>query len=475
VTGANGTPGDAALEVLRDRDVFLWPDFDEPGRKHMTRIAERIAGTARSVRVLTLGERPGDDAVDFFERGGTTERLDQLLSDSQQWVNPDGAEDSATSGHHPDSKATRIPTAFRRPAEILTAIPRPRCRFLVPAFPTITAATRGGFPTGIVVVIVGWPDAGKTGLGTQIVLHIAMHYECVAVIFAPDGGQEATAIRIGGLLGIDQDKLEAREAAAVAELDELLRERRIFIVDDTQEGMAYENVRSHAETIRPDLPHIYLVDSAQEALATEDSDELDERHRVIDLMRSAYRTAEANPIPSTVFVTSQSTGLAFTPAKKGDRTPRMGAPAESKKVSYLCHMMIALEGDPSREPDFGSATVVKSKLRGPKPTFGLRVDPATSRLTEIDPAVVEQVETDRKHRGLEARVARIADRIVALLAKAGPLLVQDIRERVSGDKSEIAMALDGLEAQGVAKWEAAGKTGRGRAWSLIAGAKEPKL
>ena len=42
VTGASGTPGAEALEVLRSRRVVLWPDNDEEGRRHMARIAEAL-------------------------------------------------------------------------------------------------------------------------------------------------------------------------------------------------------------------------------------------------------------------------------------------------------------------------------------------------------------------------------------------------------------------------------------------------
>ena len=42
VTGASGTPSPASLEVLRGKDVVLWPDADEAGRAHMDCIAERL-------------------------------------------------------------------------------------------------------------------------------------------------------------------------------------------------------------------------------------------------------------------------------------------------------------------------------------------------------------------------------------------------------------------------------------------------
>ena len=447
VTGASGTPGVKALEPLRGHDVVLWPDNDDAGRDHMKRIAVLLKPIAKSVRILSWGKKPKDDAADFFARGGTEEQLDRMLAEA--------AEDGGN--------VNDVPKGWRTPAEVLEALPAPKFRFKT-RIPSLNKAGREGLPTGIVVVLAGWPDAGKTGLGTEIVVDIAIDYDVVAVLFTPDGGQEATAIRCGGLVGLDQDKLEARDPDERAALASKLRDRRIFIVDDSQEGMVFERIVSDAEKFRPDLPHIYLLDSAQECLATEKADELDERHRAIALMRVVYRTVEANPIPSLAIVTSQVSGQAFAPGRRSDRTAPIGAPAESKKISFLSHLIVSLEGDPGREPEFGRAAVVKSKLRGPKPSFTLKVDARTSRLEEIDAVNVADVKEQTKAQTAKTRVNRIADRIETLLLKSGPLMTGDIQERVTGDKSDIKSALDALEGDNRAVWEKAGKTGKGRLW-----------
>src|SRR5829696_7842971 len=66
VTGAAVTPGTAALDALRGREVILWPDADDPGREHMTRIAEKLQGVAEIVRVYMWHDAPkkGADAAD---------------------------------------------------------------------------------------------------------------------------------------------------------------------------------------------------------------------------------------------------------------------------------------------------------------------------------------------------------------------------------------------------------------------------
>jgi DNA primase len=71
VTGAAATPGEDALAVLLPFDVVCWPDFDDPGVRHMTRVAAGLVRLGGLARRLTWGHQKGDDAADFLERGGT--------------------------------------------------------------------------------------------------------------------------------------------------------------------------------------------------------------------------------------------------------------------------------------------------------------------------------------------------------------------------------------------------------------------
>jgi putative DNA primase/helicase len=69
VTGASGTPGAGPLEVLRGREVVLWPDADAAGARHMERIATALAGVAPAVRTLSPQGLPeGGDAADWIEQ-----------------------------------------------------------------------------------------------------------------------------------------------------------------------------------------------------------------------------------------------------------------------------------------------------------------------------------------------------------------------------------------------------------------------
>jgi hypothetical protein len=77
VTGASTIPGPTILADLNGRQVILWPDADAIGRKHMARIAERLAEVAASVSVVEPpdGVPGGWDAADAVAEGRKVEAL----------------------------------------------------------------------------------------------------------------------------------------------------------------------------------------------------------------------------------------------------------------------------------------------------------------------------------------------------------------------------------------------------------------
>ena len=65
-----------SLEVLRDRNVVLFPDNDAPGRQLMMAVQKELKSIAKSVKILTVPNLPHKgDAVQYFEQGGTAENL----------------------------------------------------------------------------------------------------------------------------------------------------------------------------------------------------------------------------------------------------------------------------------------------------------------------------------------------------------------------------------------------------------------
>jgi hypothetical protein len=152
VTGAKGTPGPEALSVLYGRRVFLWPDHDEVGCEHMERIARELAGFATSVRRVFWGEKPSDDAFDYFARGGSVEGLASLVS-----------------GEHEFPTVTPSPSSKRRNGFVLTSAsdfirePEEETRWLVD----------GMFPSGGVSLLAAKPKVGKSTLARQLAVCVA--------------------------------------------------------------------------------------------------------------------------------------------------------------------------------------------------------------------------------------------------------------------------------------------------------------
>lgn len=97
VCGANEQPSDRVIDVLRDKDVVLWPDADEPGLEHMRVLAARLEDVASSVSVVSTAQRPPKfDAADFT--GDDDELLfllDHAKSDDLPWRTLDEIERDA--------------------------------------------------------------------------------------------------------------------------------------------------------------------------------------------------------------------------------------------------------------------------------------------------------------------------------------------------------------------------------------------
>ena len=73
-------------ETLSDRDVVLLPDNDEPGRKHVQKIAKSLKDIARSIKVLELPGLPEKgDVSDWIQAGGTREGLEKMIAECPPW------------------------------------------------------------------------------------------------------------------------------------------------------------------------------------------------------------------------------------------------------------------------------------------------------------------------------------------------------------------------------------------------------
>jgi 5S rRNA maturation endonuclease (ribonuclease M5) len=78
VTGAASTPSASALEPLQEhKDIWIWPDNDDPGREHMTRIAAALHSAPRWIDWKDAPEK--GDAADYVAAGGSASGIRAML------------------------------------------------------------------------------------------------------------------------------------------------------------------------------------------------------------------------------------------------------------------------------------------------------------------------------------------------------------------------------------------------------------
>jgi putative DNA primase/helicase len=79
--GGAGQWQDNYTEVLAGADVVIFPDNDEPGRKHGKEVAESLRDTARTVKVIRLpGLDDKGDVSDWLNAGGSIEKLQEIVA-----------------------------------------------------------------------------------------------------------------------------------------------------------------------------------------------------------------------------------------------------------------------------------------------------------------------------------------------------------------------------------------------------------
>ena len=84
-------------------EIIVLPDNDDAGRKHADTIGAAFAAVGRTIRILDLpGLENKEDVLDWYDRGGTREQLDDLIgSDARPWE--PGKRESVNAGPSSDS------------------------------------------------------------------------------------------------------------------------------------------------------------------------------------------------------------------------------------------------------------------------------------------------------------------------------------------------------------------------------------
>ena len=139
-------------------------DNDQPGRDHVALVAKNLHGVARRLRVLDLKKlwpeaEESDDITDWFEAGGTVERLWEMVEHLTEWT-PDKAR--ANGNGREDNDAAE--EAATLPSVCAADVPMEAVDWLWP----------NRFAIGKLGLLVGLPDEGKG----QVLCDIAARVTC---------------------------------------------------------------------------------------------------------------------------------------------------------------------------------------------------------------------------------------------------------------------------------------------------------
>jgi putative DNA primase/helicase len=108
--GGAGKWDDRYTALLKDRDVAILPDNDEPGENHAQLVSRSLRGSAKTIRIIRLpGLPPKGDVSDWIGNGGTRDALLRIFRDSP--VLPDHAPASDDRGGR--SVDSDVDTPFR--------------------------------------------------------------------------------------------------------------------------------------------------------------------------------------------------------------------------------------------------------------------------------------------------------------------------------------------------------------------------
>jgi hypothetical protein len=174
----------AHSKYLNGADVLIPPDNDEPGRQHAESVAASLQDIAHNVRILDLpGLGPKGDIVDWADRGGDRQQLNELIAKARHWRPKEEHYEPDADGRAQFTEAARPLTHFEDFNKVLE----------------LDWIVRGLFARGHNSYLFGPPGGGKSAMLGSVATYLgagapAWHgfkikQPCAAVYFALERAQ----------------------------------------------------------------------------------------------------------------------------------------------------------------------------------------------------------------------------------------------------------------------------------------------
>jgi DnaB-like helicase C terminal domain len=196
-SGGAGNFKPELVRYLAGKDVAIFPDADEPGRKHAVMVAKLLHSVAKSVRIVEIHGLPlKGDVSDFIAKGGTLDQLNALYVKANPWT-PD-FEFPPSLPDENDRYIGDLATAIEAAGGVDAFWDLTRFTGIATPFAKLNRALGGGLRLGEYYVIAARTGKGKTSLALQFVLQ-ALKDGHRALIFSLEMGLDAVCHRMCGI------------------------------------------------------------------------------------------------------------------------------------------------------------------------------------------------------------------------------------------------------------------------------------
>ncbi len=363
-------------------------------------------------------------------------------------------------------------STWEHPADVLRRQKDVSARYAT-GIPTIDHLTKGGLPRGRMMVMVGRPGAGKTGLAIQIAASVAEKNPSVAVgLYLADEGLEAGVIRMAQRYGYDREQLEAAAQETIRPASEdLERLQNLFCLDPDAEDASLEAFLDGMATRADGRPQLWVIDSAQVVrLASAAARKLD-RRLTVDAVARAVKAA-ARRRGAVALLLSQSNRGAYRAKKTEDQADPLSSGAESAQLEHMADVFIFMSPDGE---DRTKVQMPKNRVgRGPRlEPFMLMLNRDRALYSEIDAEALAAAEEADGVIARDRAVRGWVDSVTSALKKHQEgLSGSQIRQMTSLNGSKFAMARDAMVAGGTLISEVREGRGGGVVWKLVRARKE---
>ena len=157
-TNPGGSSGwmDAYATYLADKDVEIWPDNDEPGRKWCKAVIDSLAGKVKRLRVITV-PHPYNDVADMVDAQGIEQASETFfkLSGKSDWIERGIKIDLLSASEIVEAYEKRVKATDENAVNLALWLPsfRHHTRPLMPGDMMLVLADTGVGKTGILTNI----------------------------------------------------------------------------------------------------------------------------------------------------------------------------------------------------------------------------------------------------------------------------------------------------------------------------------